>query len=115
MLKRNVKFVLLALRLFVHFPFAANAASVNGLFRHEAIQLPAIANGYITIVEFFDYQCSHCIDMAPVIDSVIKLIRMFALYSKISQSVGQFLNLPHAQRLPPTSKANIMNSAMHYC
>lgn len=28
--------------------------------------------GNITIVEFFDYQCSHCIHMAPVISAIIK-------------------------------------------
>lgn len=30
------------------------------------------ANGKITVVEFFDYQCPHCIDMAPVIAEIIK-------------------------------------------
>lgn len=29
-------------------------------------------NGSITLVEFFDYQCSHCVNMAPVIDAVIR-------------------------------------------
>src|SRR5262245_61362793 len=28
--------------------------------------------GKVTVVEFFDYQCQHCIDMAPVIDAIIK-------------------------------------------
>lgn len=29
-------------------------------------------NGTVTIVEFFDYQCPHCVDMAPVIEGIIK-------------------------------------------
>lgn len=40
---------------------------------HEATD-PAIGNpaGKITIVEFFDYQCPHCTEMAPVMDALIK-------------------------------------------
>ena len=29
-------------------------------------------NGTVTIAEFFDYQCIHCIDMAPVMDAIVK-------------------------------------------
>lgn len=29
-------------------------------------------NGKISVVEFFDYQCPHCIDMAPVIEALVK-------------------------------------------
>lgn len=29
-------------------------------------------NGTVTIVEFFDYQCPHCVDMAPVISAIVK-------------------------------------------
>lgn len=29
-------------------------------------------NGKVTVVEFFDYQCPHCIEMTPIIDSLIK-------------------------------------------
>lgn len=29
-------------------------------------------NGAVTVVEFFDYQCPHCADMAPIIEGVIK-------------------------------------------
>lgn len=29
-------------------------------------------NGKITVVEFFDYQCPHCVEMTPVIEAVIK-------------------------------------------
>ncbi len=35
---------------------------------------PMIGNpkGKVTVVEFFDYQCPHCIDMTPVIEGLIK-------------------------------------------
>lgn len=35
---------------------------------------PSIGNpkGKVTIVEFFDYQCPHCVDMAPIIEGTIK-------------------------------------------
>lgn len=35
---------------------------------------PAIGNpnGKVTVVEFFDYQCPHCVDMAPVISAISK-------------------------------------------
>lgn len=29
-------------------------------------------NGKVMIVEFFDYQCQHCIDMVPIMDAIIK-------------------------------------------
>jgi protein-disulfide isomerase len=70
MLKRNVKFLLFIAGLFIS--FAASASSVNGLFHHSSDPVAGSANGKITIVEFFDYQCSHCVDMAPVINSIIQ-------------------------------------------
>lgn len=30
------------------------------------------ANGKVTVVEFFDYQCPHCVAMSPVLDKIIK-------------------------------------------
>jgi protein-disulfide isomerase len=40
---------------------------------HDAAS-PSIGNptGKVTVVEFFDYQCPHCTEMAPVMDSLIK-------------------------------------------
>ena len=29
-------------------------------------------NGKVTVVEFFDYQCPHCVAMSPILDNVIK-------------------------------------------
>ena len=44
----------------------------NALFKQTNDPVAGNANGKVTVVEFFDYQCSHCVDMAPVIESIIK-------------------------------------------
>lgn len=35
---------------------------------------PVVGNpkGKITVVEFFDYQCPHCVDMTPVLEEIVK-------------------------------------------
>lgn len=42
------------------------------LFRQNTDPVIGNPNGKITIVEFFDYQCPHCVDMAPVIADIVK-------------------------------------------
>jgi protein-disulfide isomerase len=42
------------------------------LFHQTADPVAGNPSGKVTIVEFFDYQCPHCVDMAPVISSIIK-------------------------------------------
>ncbi|SRR5579883_284565 len=44
----------------------------NALFHQNNDPIGGNPNGTVTIVEFFDYQCPHCIDMAPVMDSILK-------------------------------------------
>lgn len=45
---------------------------VSQLFHQSGDPVAGNPNGKITVTEFFDYQCPHCIDMAPVIDGIIK-------------------------------------------
>jgi protein-disulfide isomerase len=48
------------------------AAYADPLFHQENDPIGGNPNGKVTIVEFFDYQCPHCVDMAPIIDSIVK-------------------------------------------
>ena len=43
----------------------------NALFHKPNDVVAGNPKGKVTIVEFFDYQCQHCIDMAPVIQAII--------------------------------------------
>lgn len=52
--------------------FAVNAQPVAGLFHHNGDPIGGNASGSVTVVEFFDYQCSHCVKMAPVMSEIIK-------------------------------------------
>ena len=44
----------------------------DALFHHSADPSSGNPKGKITVVEFFDYQCPHCIDMTPVMDGIVK-------------------------------------------
>jgi protein-disulfide isomerase len=45
---------------------------VDELFHQSSDPVSGNAKGAITIVEFFDYQCPHCIEMVPVIEAIEK-------------------------------------------
>lgn len=46
------------------------ASFAKALFHQADDPVGGNPNGKVTIVEFFDYQCPHCVDMAPVIASI---------------------------------------------
>ncbi len=50
----------------------ASAANVDTLLRRDTDPVAGNPEGKVTVVEFFDYQCSHCVNMAPVIEEIIK-------------------------------------------
>jgi protein-disulfide isomerase len=45
---------------------------VKALFHTAADPVGGNPNGAVTVVEFFDYQCPHCVDMSPVLSDAIK-------------------------------------------
>jgi protein-disulfide isomerase len=45
---------------------------VSALFNQAGDPIAGNPNGKLTVVEFFDYQCPHCVDMNPVIDDLVK-------------------------------------------
>lgn len=51
---------------------AIAAKFATPLFHTASDPVAGNPNGKITLVEFFDYQCPHCVDMAPVISAIIK-------------------------------------------
>lgn len=44
----------------------------DALFHRANDPVAGNANGKVSIVEFFDYQCPHCVDMTGIMDSIIK-------------------------------------------
>lgn len=45
---------------------------INALFNQPGDPIGGNSKGKITIVEFFDYQCPHCVSMTPIINAIIK-------------------------------------------
>jgi protein-disulfide isomerase len=45
---------------------------VDALFRQANDPVAGNPNGKITVVDFFDYQCPHCVKMTPVLEDLIK-------------------------------------------
>lgn len=72
MFQINKLLQILFIALLFSFSLAATAESTNDLFRQKNDPVGGNPNGKITIVEFFDYQCGHCVTMAPVISAIIK-------------------------------------------
>lgn len=61
------------------------------IFSADNDPLAGNAQGDITIVEFFDYQCPHCIEMMPVINTVIRtnpnvrvIFKEFPIFGNVS-------------------------------
>lgn len=127
MLKR---FCLLALfNLLLIMTFSAQAQTTSALLRGSS---PVVGNpnGAVTVVEFFDYQCSHCSSMAPVMSAVIKanpnvrfVFKDFPIRGPMSEYAaraalaanmqGKYYQMNHALLTTnePLSKATILSIA----
>ena len=53
------------------FSLAANADNASSLFRHSGDPVSGNAKGAITVAEFFDYDCPHCVNMVSTIHAII--------------------------------------------
>lgn len=58
--------------LLFSFSLAANADEVKALFHQPNDPVLGNPKGKVTVVEFFDYQCGHCVSMSSVMSSIIK-------------------------------------------
>lgn len=68
---KRIYYFLLAIGLL--FAVNANAASVlHSLFHAGNDPIGGNPNGKVTIVEFFDYQCGHCMNMAYTLQNIIR-------------------------------------------
>lgn len=50
----------------------AITANIKDLFNNPASPVIGNPNGDVTVVEFMDYQCPHCKEMSPVLDTLVK-------------------------------------------
>lgn len=65
-------FKIFSLMIFLLFSLPASALTIDNLFHHAADPVAGNPNGKVTVVEFFDYQCSHCRDMASAVNNIIR-------------------------------------------
>jgi protein-disulfide isomerase len=71
MFHHSRKFFLFAIGLLFSISLTANAQPVDSLL-HGGDPIEGNPKGKVTVVEFFDYQCSHCMNMVSVMDAIIR-------------------------------------------
>ncbi len=86
---------------------------VQSLFRNAKDPIAGNPNGTVTIVEFFDYQCSHCVDMAPVLMEAIKTAPNLRIVFKEFPIRGPMSEFASPLRSLPTCRANMWHSMMN--
>ena len=72
MFKFSYRSAVLFLFFLFALPVVAFANEADRLLRQPGNPIAGNPHGKIAIVEFFDYQCSHCVAMSPVIASTIQ-------------------------------------------
>lgn len=71
---RNKLFTLFAFASLMLSTFSANAAAnpLDELFHRNGDPVVGNPKGNVTVVEFFDYQCGHCVAMADIMANIVK-------------------------------------------
>lgn len=94
MLNRLLKVVLFSSSLLL--ATVASANTIDSLLRDKNDPVGGNPKGTVTVVEFFDYQCSHCASMAYVLDAAIKknpnlrvVYKEFPIRGRMSQLASQ--------------------------
>lgn len=68
---KNIKAILISVTL-LFVVNLANAQPLSNLLHQPDDPITGNPKGKVTIVEFFDYQCSHCSLMVPVIENIVR-------------------------------------------
>lgn len=63
---------IIATLLLLTFSSILYAQSINDLLRQPNDPVVGNPKGNVTIVEFFDYQCSYCARMEPIIEAIVR-------------------------------------------
>lgn len=67
-----IKKSLCTIFFFAFFSMTTHALSTDKLFHHAGDPVAGDANGALTLVEFYDYQCTHCVAIEQAIQSFAK-------------------------------------------
>ncbi|TAK76960.1 MAG: DsbA family protein [Gammaproteobacteria bacterium] len=97
MLRQHKNFLSFAMGLlFTVLSFVAHAQTIDELLHQPNNPIAGNPKGTITVVDFFDYQCEHCIKMAPVLNAIIKanpnvriVFKDFPIMGPMSQFAAQ--------------------------
>lgn len=113
MFKRSMQFILTLSTLF----FALNCMALDTLVMNKLFHTPndpsdGNPNASVTVAEFFDYECSHCVEMAPIVSAIAKenpnvrfVFKEFPIFGETSDFAaraslaankqGKYLNFNH--------------------
>lgn len=64
----------------------------DGLFANSSDPVVGNIDGNVTLIEFFDYQCPHCVDMEPILQSLLKTNKNLRIVYKEFPIFGEVSN-----------------------
>ena len=127
---RQYKYSFIFLFAFFLFFNSAYAQSFRELFQQAGDPVVGNASSGVTVVEFFDYQCSHCSAMSSIIQNVIKtnpnvrfvfkelpirggLSELASRAALAAENQGKYYQLHHAlmEASPPLTEEEVFDLA----